>query len=104
MSDRIPGTANNAVNKTTDTATGALNKTTGTATGGVGKASNAATGMSTPLPMHMDFSVAQSDVLQWLPSWLTRRWKEADQAHPSQGVADHKQGKSTKRQAAKRRR
>ena len=77
------GTANKALNKGTDTATGALNKTTDTATGGVNKATGAATGTSIPVPMRMDFSRPEDQVLQFLPSFLTSRWKERDRARPS---------------------
>ena len=74
-SNNIVGTAN----KTTDQAAGAANKTVNTATGGATKATGAATGTSRSL-QNMDFSAPQSEVLQMLPSWLTRRWKAADKA------------------------
>ena len=78
-----PGTADNAVNKTADTATGAVNKTTGAATGGVSKASNAATGRFPSMPKRMDLSAPEREVLYFLPSWLTSRWKALDQERRS---------------------
>lgn len=92
------------MNKTTDKATGAVDKASGTATSGVNKATGAATGTLPSIPHQMDFSADKHEVLQWLPDWLTSRWKAADEARPSFADADGKQGQSIKRLGVERRR
>jgi hypothetical protein len=79
--DLNPGTsqAGKAVNKATGTAGNAVNKTTDTAGSGVNKTVGSATGTSVALNMK-----GQPDqIAQWLPDWLTNRWKAADEARPS---------------------
>ena len=81
------GAASGAVNKTTSTAGKAANKTTDTATKGVNSGVSGATGTSVP---RLDFGRDPDETAQWLPSWLTSRWKAADEAdHEGSSHADH---------------
>jgi hypothetical protein len=73
-------TASKAVNKTTGTAGKAVNKTTDTASSGVNKTVGSATGTSVP---RLDMSGQPDQIASMLPSWLTNRWKAADEARPS---------------------
>ena len=73
--------AGKAVNKTTGTAGNAVNKTTDTAGSGVNKTVGSATGTS--VPVALDMSGQPDQIAQWLPDWLTSRWKAADEARPA---------------------
>jgi len=73
--------AGKAVNKTTGTAGKAVNKTTDTAGSGVNKTVGSATGTSVPVALNMKGEPDQ--IAQWLPNWLTNRWRAADEARPS---------------------
>ena len=66
------------MNKTTGTAGKAVNKTTNTAGSGVNKTVGGATGTSAPVALNM--SGQPDEIAQWLPDWLTSRWKAADEA------------------------
>ena len=68
--NKTTGTAGKAVNKTTDTAGSGVNKTVGSATG-------------TSLPRSTMSGQEPDQIAQWLPDWLTSRWKAADEARPS---------------------
>lgn len=74
--------AGSTATKTTAKATGTVNKTVDSGAGAVNKGVGAATGTSSaaPLPMRMDFSAPREQVLAWMPSFLTDRWKAADDA------------------------
>ena len=73
--------AGKAVNKTTGTTGKAVNKTTDTAGSGVNKTVGSATGTSVPVALNMGGQ--PDEIAQWLPDWLTSRWKAADEAHPA---------------------
>lgn len=77
---KTTGQAGKAVNKTTGTAGKAVNKTTDTAGSGVNKTVGSATGTSEP---RLNMSGQPDEIAQWLPNWLTNRWKAADEARPS---------------------
>jgi hypothetical protein len=78
--EKATGTAGSAVNKTTGTAGKAVGKTTDTAGSGVNKTVGSATGTSVP---RLDMSGQPDQIASMLPSWLTNRWKAADEARPS---------------------
>ena len=69
------------MNKSTGAAGKGVNKTTDTAGSGVNKTVSGATGTSSA--PRLDMSGQPDEIAQWLPSWLTNRWKAADAAHPS---------------------
>lgn len=72
-------TAGKAVNKTTGTAGNAANKTADTAGSGVNKTVSNATGT---LP-GVNMNGRPDEIAEWLPDWLTNRWKAAAEARPS---------------------
>lgn len=71
------GQATKAVNKTTGTAGNTVNKTTDTAGQGINKTVGTATGTSVP---RLNMAGSPEQIAQWLPDWLTCRWRAADQA------------------------
>lgn len=72
--NKTTGKAGNTVNKGLDSANSGVNKTVGGATGMLPEAAN-----YLPWP-EMNWAAPQNEVLAYLPSWLTDRWRAADEA------------------------